>query len=102
MTDPYYADMKQHRRDADWRECVLYAHHKIPKKCTCGGPIRLETDEERMSYTNAKSLRRVGRVEEEVADQVKSRMKMEDEIKKMHEDINLLKKFVNYVSPVFN
>ena len=57
MTDPYYADMKQHRRDADWRKCVLYAHHKIPKKCTCGGPIRLGTDEERMSYTNAKSLR---------------------------------------------
>ncbi|KAG2315367.1 hypothetical protein Bca52824_018489 [Brassica carinata] len=45
MTDPHYADMKQHKRDYDWLECVTYAHYCIPKKCACSGPITVETDE---------------------------------------------------------
>ncbi|KAL0695995.1 hypothetical protein Bca4012_063175 [Brassica carinata] len=50
MTDPYYADMKQHKRDYDWLECVASAHYCIPKKCACGGPITVETDERGRHY----------------------------------------------------
>ncbi|KAG2270535.1 hypothetical protein Bca4012_072733 [Brassica carinata] len=39
MADPYYAEMKQHKRDADWLFACMYANYCIPKKYTCGGAI---------------------------------------------------------------
>ncbi|CAF1708553.1 unnamed protein product [Brassica napus] len=90
MTDPYYADMKQHRRDADWRECILYAHHKIPKKCTCGGPIRLGTDEQGMSYYVCKEF-------EDDGFHIRHRCfnAIEEELEELKEEvINLLKESV--------
>ena len=49
MTDPHYADMKQHKRDYDWLEFVAYAHYCIPKKCACGGPITVDIFHEYIS-----------------------------------------------------
>ena len=50
MTDPYYADVKQCKKDYDRREMVLFANHRIPKTCVCGGPITLATDDKEMRY----------------------------------------------------
>ena len=50
MTDPYFADMKQHKRDADWLYACAYANYYIPKKCTCGGAIVVETDDRGRNY----------------------------------------------------
>ncbi|KAG2271369.1 hypothetical protein Bca52824_065924 [Brassica carinata] len=50
MADPYYAEMKQHKRDADWLFACMYANYCIPKKCTCGGAITIETDERGRNY----------------------------------------------------
>lgn len=50
MADPYYAEMKQHKRDADWLFACMYANYCIPKKCTCGGAITVETDERGRNY----------------------------------------------------
>lgn len=50
MTDPYYADMKQHKSDYDSLEAVAYAYFYIPKKCTCGGTITMETDKRGRNY----------------------------------------------------
>ncbi|KAL0702206.1 hypothetical protein Bca4012_058328 [Brassica carinata] len=57
MTDPYYADMQQHERDSDWLEAVTYAHYCIPKKCTCGGPITVETDKRGRNYYVCKDFK---------------------------------------------
>lgn len=54
MTDPYYTDMKQHKKDNDWREWVCYVQHCIPKKCVCDAPITLETDDKGTSYYSCK------------------------------------------------
>ncbi|CDY07857.1 BnaC03g47650D [Brassica napus] len=48
--DPYYAEMKQHKRDADWLFPCMYANYCIPKKCACGGAITVETDERGRNY----------------------------------------------------
>ncbi|KAL0655382.1 hypothetical protein Bca4012_075966 [Brassica carinata] len=50
MADPYYAEMKQQKRDADWLFPCMYANCCIPKKCTCGGTITVETDERGRNY----------------------------------------------------
>nr|VDD23502.1 unnamed protein product [Brassica rapa] len=50
MADPYYVEMKQHKRDADWLFACMYANYCIPKKCTCGGAITVETDERGRNY----------------------------------------------------
>ncbi|KAL0770317.1 hypothetical protein Bca101_035468 [Brassica carinata] len=41
MTDPYYADVKQWKRDYDRREMVLFANHRIPKTCIPDSPLDL-------------------------------------------------------------
>lgn len=50
MADPYYAEMKQHKWDADWLYACAYANYCIPKKYTCGGAITVETDERGRNY----------------------------------------------------
>ncbi|WZZ20690.1 hypothetical protein YC2023_122077 [Brassica napus] len=50
MADPYYVEMKQHKRDADWLFSCMYANYCIPKKCTCGGAITVKTDERGRNY----------------------------------------------------
>ncbi|KAG2330391.1 hypothetical protein Bca4012_020022 [Brassica carinata] len=50
ITDPNYADMKQHKMDYDWLEAVTYAHYCIPEKYTCGGPITVEMDKRGRNY----------------------------------------------------
>ncbi|KAF3595643.1 hypothetical protein DY000_02020887 [Brassica cretica] len=107
MTDPYYAYINQWKRDSDRRELVLYAHHCIPQICACGAPIRLSTDENGKSYFECKEFEDDGfhirrgcfnafgeeleELNEKVAEEAKGRTKMVDEMKKMREDIKLLK-----------
>ncbi|KAG2328038.1 hypothetical protein Bca52824_010766 [Brassica carinata] len=89
------------------RELVLYAHHCIPKTYVCGAPIRLSTDEKGKSYFECTEFEDDGfhirhgcfnafeeeleELNEKVAEEAKSRKKMVDEMKKMREDIKLLK-----------
>ncbi|CAN6860856.1 hypothetical protein Bca4012_044486 [Brassica carinata] len=107
MTDPYYSNIKQWKMDSDRRELVLYAHHCIPKICACGAPVRLSTDEKGKSYFECTEFEDDGfhirhgcfnafeeeleELNEKVAEEAKSRKKMVDEMKKMREDIKLLK-----------
>ncbi|CDY30751.1 BnaC05g51480D [Brassica napus] len=107
MTDPYYADIKQWKRDSDRRELVLYAHHCIPKTCACGAPIRVFIDEKGKSYFECTEFEDDGfhirhgcfnafeeeleELNEKVAEEAKSQKKMVDEMKKMREDFKLLK-----------
>ncbi|KAG2311391.1 hypothetical protein Bca52824_022948 [Brassica carinata] len=50
MADPYYAEMKQHKREADWLHAYVYANYCIPTKCTCGGAVTVDTDERGRNY----------------------------------------------------
>ncbi|KAL0758855.1 hypothetical protein Bca101_075005 [Brassica carinata] len=107
MTNPYYADVKQWKRDYDRREMVLFANHCIPKTCVCGGPITLATDDKGMSYYECKEYEDDGlhirhrcfdaikeeleELKKKVSEEASSRMNVEDEMRKMREDIKLLK-----------
>ncbi|KAG2311396.1 hypothetical protein Bca52824_022953 [Brassica carinata] len=43
--------------DYDWLEAVTYVHYCIPKKCTCGGPITVETDKTGRNYYLCKDFK---------------------------------------------
>ncbi|KAG2332006.1 hypothetical protein Bca52824_003186 [Brassica carinata] len=110
MTDPHYADMKQHKRDYDWHECVAYAHYCIPKKCACGGPITVETDERGRHYYASKVFEDDGlhirhgcfsAIEEELdelkkqyREEVSFRCKLQYELAVMSTEIKELKKLI--------
>ncbi|KAG2305103.1 hypothetical protein Bca52824_033754 [Brassica carinata] len=110
MTDPHYADMKQHKRDYDWLECVAYAHYCIPKKCACGGPITVETDERGRHYYACKVFEDDGlhirhgcfsAIEEELdelkkqyREEVSLRCKLQYELAVMSTEIKELKKLI--------
>ncbi|KAG2292672.1 hypothetical protein Bca52824_039341 [Brassica carinata] len=107
MSDPYYADVKQWKMDYDRREMVLFANHRIPKTCVCGGPITLATDDKEKSYYECIEYEDDGlhirhpcfhaikeeleELKKKVAEEASRRMNVEDEMKKMREDIKLLK-----------
>ncbi|CAF1961968.1 unnamed protein product [Brassica napus] len=82
MTNPYYADMKELKRDADRR--VLFSMLTIAyPKPNDGFHIRhgcVNAFEEELKELH-----------EKVAEEAKSRKKMVDEMKKMREDIKLFK-----------
>ncbi|KAG2265456.1 hypothetical protein Bca52824_072535 [Brassica carinata] len=79
----------------------------IAYPCACGAPIRLSTDEKGKSYFKCTEFEDDGfhirhgcfnafeeeleELNEKVAEEAKSRKKMVDEMKKMREDIKLLK-----------
>ncbi|KAG2314487.1 hypothetical protein Bca52824_017609 [Brassica carinata] len=110
MADPYYADMKQHKRDADWLYAYMYANYCIPKKCTCGGAITVETDERARNYSVCKVFEDDGlhirhayldAIEEEVdilktkyREEVSLRRKLQYEVEEMRKDIQELKNLV--------
>ncbi|KAJ4894831.1 Uncharacterized protein Rs2_21625 [Raphanus sativus] len=110
MTDPYYADMKQHKKDNDWREWVWYVEHCIPKKCVCDAPITLETDDKGTSYYSCKYFKDDGlhirhrcfdaieeelqELKEKVAHESIMRRQVEEELKKMREEIKDVKKLL--------
>ncbi|KAL0853970.1 hypothetical protein Bca101_059122 [Brassica carinata] len=110
MADPYYADMKQHKRDADWLYACMYANYCIPKKCTCGGAITVETDERARNYYVCKVFEDDGlhirhayldAIEEEVdilktkyREEVPLRRKLQYEVEEMRKDIQELKNLV--------
>lgn len=50
MTDPYYKEMKHHKREYDWVSNCVYANYKIPTKCICGGAITVEADDRGRNY----------------------------------------------------
>ncbi|KAG2330303.1 hypothetical protein Bca4012_020093 [Brassica carinata] len=108
MMDPYFADMKQHKRDTDWLYAIVDSHYCIPKKCTCGGAITVETDERGRNYYVCKVFEDDGlhilhacldAIEEELnvlkreyADEVLLRCKLKYELGLMREEIKELKK----------
>ncbi|KAL0715858.1 hypothetical protein Bca4012_065180 [Brassica carinata] len=119
MADPYYADMKQHKRDADWLYAYMYANYCIPKKCTCGGAITVETDERARNYSVCKVFEvrlevnlidddglhirhaYLDAIEEEVdilktkyREEVSLRRKLQYEVEEMRKDIQELKNLV--------
>nr|VDD38814.1 unnamed protein product [Brassica oleracea] len=57
MTDPYYKEMKHHKREYDWVSNCVYANYKIPTKCIMVelSPMKLMIEEETITY--AKILR---------------------------------------------
>ncbi|KAF3593615.1 hypothetical protein DY000_02021100 [Brassica cretica] len=99
--------VKQWKRDYDRREMVLFANHCIPKTCVCGGPITLATDDKGMSYYECKEYEDDGlhirhrcfeaikeeleELKKKVSEEASSRMNVEDEMRKIREDIKLLK-----------
>ncbi|KAG2306930.1 hypothetical protein Bca52824_026678 [Brassica carinata] len=108
MADPYYEEMKQHKRDADWIYAYAYANHCIPKKCTCGGAITVETDERGRNYYICKVFeddglhirhacldaieKELDMLKSEYADEVSLRRKLQYEIAQMREEMKELKK----------
>nr|VDD44671.1 unnamed protein product [Brassica oleracea] len=52
MTDPYYKEMKHHKREYDWVSNCVYANYKIPTKCIHVelSPWKLMTEEETITY----------------------------------------------------
>ncbi|KAG2305290.1 hypothetical protein Bca52824_033941 [Brassica carinata] len=107
MADPYNADMKQQKRDADWLYACMYANYSIPKKCTCGGTITVKTDERGRNYYVCKVFEDdslhirhscLDAIEEEVdmlkcqyREEVSLRRKLQDEVEEMRKDIQELK-----------
>ncbi|KAL0742012.1 hypothetical protein Bca4012_083525 [Brassica carinata] len=107
MADPYYADMKQHKQDAGWLYACMYANYCIPKKCTCGWVITVETDERGRNYYVCKVFEDdglhirhacLGEIEEDVdmlksqyREEVSLRRKLQYEVEEMRKDIQELK-----------
>ncbi|KAG2307276.1 hypothetical protein Bca52824_027024 [Brassica carinata] len=60
MTDPYYKEMKHHKREYDWVSNCVYANYKIPTKCICGGAITVETNERGRNYYVCKDFKNDG------------------------------------------
>ncbi|KAG2293878.1 hypothetical protein Bca52824_040547 [Brassica carinata] len=60
MTDPYYKEMKHHKREYDWVSNCVYANYKIPKKCICGGAITVEADDRGRNYYVCKDFKNDG------------------------------------------
>ncbi|KAG2280564.1 hypothetical protein Bca52824_051784 [Brassica carinata] len=60
MTDPYYKEMKHHKREYDWVSNCVYANYKIPTKCICGGAITVEADDRRRNYYVCKDFKNDG------------------------------------------
>ncbi|KAG2312952.1 hypothetical protein Bca52824_024509 [Brassica carinata] len=111
MADPYYAEMKQHKRDADWLYACAYANYYIPKKCTCGGAIVVETDDRGRNYYVCKVFEDDGlhirhdflaEIEEELdmlksqyGEEVSLRRKLHIELDQMRKEIEELKKLIS-------
>ncbi|KAF2614942.1 hypothetical protein F2Q70_00012402 [Brassica cretica] len=60
------------------------------KTCVCGGPITLASDDKGKSYYECIEYE-LEDLKKKVAEEASRRMNVEDEIKKMREDIKLLK-----------
>ncbi|KAG2293306.1 hypothetical protein Bca52824_039975 [Brassica carinata] len=60
MTDPYYKEMKHHKREYDWVSNCVYANYKIPTKCICGGAITVEADDRGRNYALCKDFKNDG------------------------------------------
>ncbi|KAG5384361.1 hypothetical protein IGI04_035831 [Brassica rapa subsp. trilocularis] len=60
MTDPYYKEMKHHKREYDWVSNCVYANYKIPTKCICGGAITVEADDRGINYYVCKDFKNDG------------------------------------------
>ncbi|KAG2311323.1 hypothetical protein Bca52824_022880 [Brassica carinata] len=108
MADPYYAERKQHKREADWLHACVYANYCIPTKCTCGEAITADTDERGRNYYVCKVYEDdrlhtrhdcLAAIEEELKElksqydyEVSLRRKLQYEIVQMRKDIEELKK----------
>ncbi|KAL0677032.1 hypothetical protein Bca4012_005013 [Brassica carinata] len=110
MTDPYYKEMKHHKREYDWVSNCVYANYKIPKKCICGGAITVEADDRGRNYYVCKDFKNDGlhirhecltALEEELdclrsqyAEEVSLRRELQFELAQMREEIKELKQLI--------
>ncbi|CDY72456.1 BnaCnng77710D [Brassica napus] len=110
MTDPYYKEMKHHKREYDWVSNCVYANYKIPTKCICGGAITVEADDRGINYYVCKDFKNDGlyirhdcltALEEELdclrsqyAEEVSLRRELQFELAQMREQIKELKQLI--------
>ncbi|KAG5415163.1 hypothetical protein IGI04_002730 [Brassica rapa subsp. trilocularis] len=110
MTDPYYKEMKHHKREYDWVSNCVYANYKIPTKCICGGAITVEADDRGRNYYVCKDFKNDGlhirhdcltALEEELdclrsqyAEEVSLRRELQFELAQMREEIKELKQLI--------
>ncbi|KAG5415251.1 hypothetical protein IGI04_002818, partial [Brassica rapa subsp. trilocularis] len=106
MTDPWYSEMKQHKREYDWLFTAADANHGIPNKCACGQSIVVESGEQGRRYyvCNVFEVRmmcaledEVNNLKQDVRDEVETRLKLELKIQQMSKEIEELKKLVKVV-----
>ncbi|KAG2251065.1 hypothetical protein Bca52824_081201 [Brassica carinata] len=110
MTDPYYKEMKHHKREYDWVSNCVYANYKIPTKSICGGAITVEADDRGRNYYVCKDFKNNGlhirhdcltALEEELdclrsqyAEEVSLRRELQFELAQMREEIKELKQLI--------
>nr|VDD61280.1 unnamed protein product [Brassica oleracea] len=110
MTDPYYKEMKHHKREYDWVSNCVYANYKIPTKCICGGAITVEADDRGRNYYVCKDFKNDGlhirhdcltALEEELdclrsqyAEKVSLRHELQFKLAQMREEIKELKQLI--------